>query len=255
MADLWSDIIQDALYEIEAYNSAATLASGISAADGNLATRKLNRILDEWSGRKVYAWSDSFTAYTLTPNHSPHLIGPGLTSPDFAAPYRPVSIDPDGASLILTDVTPNVDLPLNVRDADWWNNERVKNLATNVPTDLYYEPDFPNGSLYLWPVPSFAYGLRLRLRSVLLAITSANWADSFTAPPGYNRAAVLTLAEDLCTAFGRPVPPELPGKAMRARAIVGINNQKSPRTSSADYGTRGTSGSRPDFNYYSGGPA
>lgn len=253
MPDLWSDIIQDALYEIEAYNSAATIASGISASDKNLALRYLNRILDGWSARKVYAWSDSFVPYTLTPNHAPYLIGPGLASPDFAAPYRPVSIDPDGAALILTNVTPNVDVPLNVRDADWWNNQRVKSLATSIPTDLYYEPDFPNGSLYFWPVPNFAYGVRLRLRNVLAQVTDVT--ASFVGPPGYNRAAVLTLAEDLCTPFGRPVPPELPGMARRARAVIGINNQKSPRCSSADFGTRGSTINMPDFNYYSGEPA
>jgi hypothetical protein len=162
-----------------------------------------------------------------------------------------VKLELDGAALVLTNSTPNVDQPLNVRDADWWNNQRIKTLASDIPTDVYYEPDWPNGSLYFWPVPDFAYGARLRLRSVVQQFAATT--TTFSAPPAYQLALALTMAEHMCMWWGLQVPAGLPAQAVTARRAVQINNFKSPRIASADYGTRGRP--RADFNYYSGLPS
>ena len=47
---------------------------------------------------------------------------------------------------------------------DAWNvnNERVPTLTGTIPTDLYYEPDWPNGSCFLWPVPTIAWEQAVR---------------------------------------------------------------------------------------------
>jgi hypothetical protein len=240
------DICTDALFENGAYGIDTPV---LSAVDGQMALRWLNRRLDAWAALKRYAFTQTFTQFTLTPNHQPHLIGPGLTAPDFAVKQRPVRIE--GAALVLTDVTPNVDIELNIRDAAWWKAETVKSIATTTPTDLYYEPDWPNGSLFLWPVPTFAYGLRLELWGVISRFVAIT--DVFSFPPAYERALVLTLAEDLCRPFGRPPMPDLIAAAKEARADLQTNNIKSPRIASADYGASGSRGGRrSSFNYYSG---
>jgi len=251
----------DVIYQ--AYRHARLLKrpqAGVSTSEGLDGLTFLNQIVDQWAARKCYAWATPFTEYTLTPNHQPHLLGPGLLSPDFAtAPAgspRPPRIE--SAALILNNVTPNVDVPLNVRDAGWWANQRVKALATNVPTDVYYQPDFlgasPAGALWLWPVPTFAYGMRLQTWEQLLQFATVG--TSFVAPPSYLAAAALTLAEvlgDMCPdPLCRP-PPGLPARAARARAILGMNNNSSPRIASADIGMHPSGGARRgDFNYYSG---
>lgn len=240
------DVCFDALRENLAYGIDEP---ELSADDAALALRWLNRLLDGWAALRRYAYNVNFQAFTLTPNHQPHLIGPDLTAPDFAAAQRPVRIE--SAALILNDVVPNVDLDLNIRDDAWWAAETVKGIATTTPTDLYYSPDWPNGSLFLWPVPTFAYGLRLELWTLI-----SRYADLdtvFTLPPGYERAVVLTLAEHLCRPFGRPLMPDLIADARKARAEIQTNNIKSPRIASADIGTAGgTSGRRATFNYFTG---
>jgi len=247
MADTFLDIAIDALREITVLG-ATDLAP--EAVDAQLCLRTANRMLDAWAARKVYAWTVGFSAYTLTPNLQPHTIGP--TGATFTVAQRPVRIE--GADLILNNVTPNVDLPLNLRDDDWWLNQRVKNLKTNVPTDLYYSPDFPNGQIWLWPIPTFAYGLRLE--TWVLISQFANLTDPFVFAPGYRDAFVLSLAEYLCRPFGKKQQevPDLKADAARARAVIQSNNAKSPRIASADYGAEGspTAGRRPTFNYYSG---
>lgn len=256
-----ASIASDVIYQ--GYRQARCLKrpqAGVSNSEGLDGLTFLNQIVDQWAARRVYAWATMFTAYTLTPNHQPHLLGPGLASPDFATTPagtpRPPRIE--SASLILNNSTPNVDLDINIRDAAWWHDETVKPLATSVPTDLYYEPDFlgasPAGALWLWPVPTFAYGVRLETWQQLVQLPLVT--SAFVAPPAYLAALSLTLAEVLADMNDDPryrPPPGLAARAARARAIVGMGNTSSPRISSQDIGVHRSSGARRgDFNYYSG---
>src|ERR1017187_6821801 len=143
------DLIYNALTEIGVIAQGETL----SAADANFALSKANDMFDEWSARKVYAYSMDFTAYTLIPGLSPHTIGPSGAT--FTVPVRPMRIE--SATIILNTSSPNVEIPIAIRDDQWWANERVKSLLSQIPTDLYYNPKFPNGELYFWPVPNLAY--------------------------------------------------------------------------------------------------
>jgi hypothetical protein len=240
-------ILKDALYiafrearillRPQAQDSALELADGLIFA---------NQLLDYWSARACYAYTTTFRAFNLTPGHQPHLLGPGLPSPDFAVTQRPAHIL--SASLVLTDNPPSVDLPLNIRDADWWAAERVKALQSTIPTDLYYEPEFPNGQIWLWPIPTTAYPLRLESVVTLQQFATIN--DAFLAPPAYLRAFTLTLAEELSDVWGTTAPAGLAARAMKARDALQSNNNLPPRISSADWGTF----SQPsgDFNYMTG---
>jgi hypothetical protein len=253
MANTWNDLIFDALLELGVYYPGESLR----AEDQQICARKLRRIIDVWTARRVFAYDVSFQLYTLTPNHAPHLIGPGLTSPDFATPNnapRPQRIE--SASLVLNTQTPAIDSPqLNIRDDAWWAAERVKGLTSNVPTDLYYSAQFPDGELNFWPVPNFAYQVRLELWTILGQLPT-NLASTFAAPPAYESTLLYSLAIDAATAYGRPVTPELTAKYHVANKALQSDNDKSPRTQSADWGNNGVRGGRRgDWNYFSGGPA
>lgn len=244
MSDKVLDIITDALYEIGAYGPGD---GPVDAPDAQLGLRRLNMELDAWAALKRYAYEVTFNEYTLVPNLQPHTIGPeGAT---FEVAQRPVRIE--GASLVLNNVTPNVDSPiLNIRDAAWWKDQAVKPLATTTPTDLYYEPSWPNGSLWLWPVPTFAYGLRLEVWGLISQFATLN--QVFSLPPGYKKALTLKLAVRLCRPFGRPLTADLKADANEACANLQSNNMESPRIASADYGASGRHKGRPTFNYYTG---
>jgi hypothetical protein len=213
------------------------------AADGMLF---LNQLIDYWSARGCYSWTTTFPTYTLTPNHQPHLIGPGLTSPDFAANQRPVRIV--SANLILNTSSPSTDQPINVRDAAWWSAQRTKAVTSNVPTDLYYEPDVPNGQLWFWMVPTFPYGVRLEVMVQLQQFVALT--DAFIAPPSFLAAVALTLAEQLVDLWGTEMPPNLARRALKARDALQSNNYLPPRIASADWGTN--SSPRGDWNWMTG---
>lgn len=242
MADTWVDIISDALIEIGVYQP----GDPVPAADMDFCVRRLNRVLDMWAALKRYAYNVTFGAYTLTPAHQPHLIGPGLGAPDFGIASRPVRIE--GAALIVN----NVDLGINIRDDDWWQRQRVKTLSTAVPTDLFPSYDAPNVALYFWPIPDAAYDVRLETWVSLQQVTDPS--VDFVAPQGYNLAVMQTLAEELTIPYGKPMPEGLPRAAARSRAAILSNTSKSPRISSADFATARKL-RRGGFNYSSGGPA
>jgi hypothetical protein len=236
-------ICTDSLHEI----GVLAVGDAMSSALGVFALGKLTRLLNNWNADRRAVWATAFLEFTLTPNLSPHTIGP--TSATFAADQRPVSIE--GAYLILNTSTPNVNLPITVRDQDWWLAQSVPDLTSTIPTDLYYQPDVPNGKLYFWPVPTVAYGVGLMAR--VLVDDSITLDTSLTFPPGYADAITLTLAESIATSFGRDVPPALEMSALRARSRIFANNDTTPRLQTADYGMDGgVSGHRADFNWLSG---
>jgi hypothetical protein len=243
MADSWLDVVTDALYEIGSYGP----GDSIPDHDTALVQRKLNGMLDGWAALKRFAYNVNFSLYTLTPAHQPHLIGPGLAAPDFAAVQRPVRIE--GAALVLDPNGSAIDLPLAIRDDDWWRNKRAKTVTSSVPTNLYPSYDAPSVALYFWPVVTVAYGMRLEMWVSLGQVDDLT--TTFVAPQGYKEAVTLTLAEKICRPMGRPLTDDLVRDAARARAVIQSNNIKSPRIGTRDYGGSG----RGDWNPWTGGPA
>lgn len=219
-------------------------------ADNLVAVRNiLRRLLNEWNGDRRRVYATKFDQFTLVTN--PPLgyltIGP---SGDFDTTQRPVSVD--GANLVLTTSNPPVQTGIKIRDAQWWLNQSVPTLTSTVPTDLYYQPDWPLGKLYFWPVPTFAYDVQLMSR-VLLSDQVAT-SDDFSLPPAYENAVMLTLAEMSRRTFGKPDMPDLTRDATKARSLAFANNDQIPKLKTRDAGMvpNNAGGTRADFNWLSG---
>lgn len=224
----------------------------LSSTDAAYGLTKFNLRLDEWTARKPFAFAMTFQAFTLTAGHGPTLIGPGLSAPDFNVSIRPQRIE--GCNIILNTTPVSVDQPVVIRDADWWNYQRVKTLQSNIPTDLYYEPDFPNGQLNFWPVPNFNYGARIEFWALIQGSGQLALNTAISMPPAYQNALMLTLAIDLCPSLGINPSAALVENRRQAVKAVQANNDMPPRTSSRDAGMprSGRNGKRADFNWENG---
>lgn len=225
------------------------LASGESlpADDQAWVLLKLQRLIDTYNAKRTMIFNVGFTQFTLLANHSPHLIGP---TGDFAVNQRPVEIPSIGLQLLSS--TPLVEFPLTMRDQDWWANQAVKNLTSTLPTDFYYSADWPNGSIYFWPIPTQVNKVLIQSRTVISEV--ATYASSFSMPPGYWNLIIYELAIEIAPSFVRPVGPDLRERYQRALNAVTTNNISSPRGSTLDAGMPG--GNRGGgFNYYTGGPS
>lgn len=233
------DILTDALAEI----GVLQVGDAIPDEQATYCLGVFNRMLDAWNAKRQAVYASQFVNYAFTPNLNPHTIGPTGT---FVVAQRPVSLD--GANLILTNVTPNVRQPIIVRDEEWWKNQRVRALTSSFPTDVYYEPSFPNGTLNFWTVPTTAWGVELMTRIVLAQMLLNT---TFTMPPGYQEALTLTLAEKLAGPFGTGPSAQTAKDASAARAAIFDNNRITPRLTTRDAGVPGSTAVG-GFNYRTG---
>lgn len=238
------DIITDSLSEIGSYAQGEVP----SAADAQFALRKLNRMLDAWNARRLMIYTTTFAQYTLVPGLIPHTIGPSGAT--YTVSQRPVRIE--AANIILNNVVPYVKSPLNIRNDQFWENQPVPTITTTLPTDLYYSPAWPNGQLYIWPVPTVAYGLELWYWQVISQFAALT--DTVSFPPGYQNAIVYSLAVEMANAFGKQVSGSLATLANNAFNYIFGNNSDSPQIATTDSGIPDCGGKQlPSFNWRTGG--
>ncbi len=214
-------LVIDALQEIKVVSA----TESVSSEDLAFGIRRLNRILDAWNADDQTVYADTIRSFTLVPDLVPHTIGP--TGATWTMDQRPQSVL--SASLIV-DTT---HYAINVRQAHWWMALTYPGLGTSMPTDVYYNPGWPNGELYFWPKPTTAYTVELLL-SVTLGQMTAN--DVFWLPPGYQEAMTLTLAELLVGPMRVEMPPGLPLQAQKARARIFSVNVLTPPMITNDIG-------------------
>lgn len=236
------DVIRDALVELGTVAAVDT----VSPEDSELGLNRFNALLDEWNTDRQTVYRTTFERFTITANLQPHTIGPSGAT--WTVSQRPESIE--SANLVLNTSTPPVLMPITLRDAEWWAAQTVPGISTSIPTDLYYDPAWGNGNVYLWPVPTVAYEIELWLRLVLdsdLALT-----DTFTMPPGYRKALTLTLAEDLAAPMRAQAAPSTVEAARQARARIFANNTTIPSLRTQDAGMPRGNGRGQYFNWLNG---
>lgn len=249
------DIITDAFIEIGKWAPGEDVNQNPEQAQWGF--RKANYLCDLWQAKQAYVWSYAFNVYTMVANKNPLTIGPsGMADFDTAGQPRPVRIE-SAALLLDENAGPGlVDLNINIRDRQWWADQSVKSINTNVPTDLYYDPASQDGLLYFWPVTDTTRQVRLQLWQTVSQFTTitdpiGGPSGPGTWPQAYRTAFMLTLAEMLCPGSNKEPSPTLVIAALQARAAVFGNNAKSPRICTQDLGMpRSTaSGQRQDFNW------
>ena len=238
-------LIQDALTEIGAYSVGNT----ISAADADYALRSLNRMLDQWNAEQLKIYAKTFTRYTMVTGipAQPFTIGPtGI----FVVSQRPEKVL--AANIILNNASPTnfIRQPLNIRDDDWWAGQRTPQIQTSLPTDLYYNAGWPNGQIYMWPVPTVAYPLELELWGLLTQIPNLTYV--FDMPPAYYNAVMYSLALMLAGPFRAPIGQTTIKAAQLALVAVENMNSAPPSMSTSDSGIPKAERNRPTFNYHTG---
>lgn len=231
------DVCTNALLEINQVAAGDTPGPD----DIDFVFKKALLIFDSWNARRDAVYADQFQTFTLTPSLQPHTIGPTGT---FVTTQRPVTLE--GARLIFaTQGNPSTEI--EVQDASWWSGRSLKSMTSDVPTDVYYEPDWPLGKLFFWPVPETAYQVELWTRQVFAALALT---DPFSFPPGYQAAVTLTLAEDISGPFGKPISRDLERRAREARDVAFGNNLTVPRLVTSGFETTGGGGA--SGNYLTG---
>ena len=189
-----------------------------SASEATDALETLNA-MTEWMslpGLYIYATREDIVSWTA--NQASRTIG---ASGDFDI-TRPTRLR-DGTFYRISDV----DYQLGIlRDRGQYAAIADKTSDTTHPEVIYYEPGYPLGTLYLWPVPSTTLAVHLLTESQLG--TFATLDTAFSHPPGYYDLLTYELAIRLAPEFGVAVPPEVTNIVARVRRDVKRTNAKRP---------------------------
>ena len=209
------DLITSALSDM------GILAAGETptADDARDALDALNRLLDQWAAENLTIFTVTRTTHAITSNDNTYTVGP---TGDIAI-VRPVFFE--SIKFQDTSVSPTIEYNLVPHTEDSWAQVRIKELTSVFPNSYYYNPTYPNGTIYLWPVPTSAT-LELVLYAWTAVAQLASLSASMALPPGYARAIVKNLAVDLAPAYEKQPSQLLMEQARESKMIIQRANKR-----------------------------
>lgn len=216
MAKTVIDIIKRAYKLIGVYSIGETPTADEST-DGLTA---LNAMLDEWATEPLMAYVKTLNTITLTSGVSVYTIGETGT---IISP-RPDSIDESTYIDYL-----GVSYPVSVVSMAEYNAITLKDTTTTMPCVLWYKPDFPNGTITIWPTPSA--NVTLKLWSIKPLGGYLNLTDMVSLPPGYENAITFNLAIALAAEFSAPIPITVAKTAISSKKKLKRANYESLKMS------------------------
>ena len=214
-----------------AMKKCGALASGqtLRGEDYNDAFLELNLMMAEWTQKQNLVYVTETLSYVS--NGSPaYTIGPNQA---FAISQRPARVlaaycrqlvqpEPNQAAFssdfnsgfqvtIPTGTatgSPNPDYPIEILNSRVDYDQITTKGIYTLPSYLYYEPQWPNGLLYFWPIPLNAlYELFITVLVPLNILTDQNQDVNF--PPEYLNAILYNLASRMAVSYGLPTDPRL----------------------------------------------
>lgn len=226
------DVVSNAMIE------SGILAQGetASAEDADFAFKKLNRLVDSMNARGYAVYVTGHNSYAFAASQQSYTIGRGTAPVANFVADRPVKIT--AANLIVVAANPDYRLPLSIIEVLDYAEIPVPAETGAEPHTLYYQPTWPNGTLWPWPYPenaaaAIANKLELFTWTQITAFTALT--DTFSFPPGYEDAITLSLAEIL----GGNVTDSLKDQARKARMTIQGVNSKAPKLQTRDSGMPG----------------
>ncbi len=175
---------------------------------------ELNLMLAEWNSQRwmVYHLITQSIASTGAQSYT---IGPGA---DINVPLRPNNIE--SAFFRQNNITPlSPDYPLQIVAArEDYNRLRLKSL-TAFPQYLFYDSDWPVGTLYPWPLMMGGlYTLFISYKDTLDSIQSTDMQINL--PPQYYAAILYNLAARLRPSYQLPIDPTVAALAAASLNVV-----------------------------------
>lgn len=209
-------IVVDAFRKLGAYDA----NQGLQPEEEDLGLETLNNILDTWYVDRLYAYTVDEVIATLPPGTRTRTIGPGMQI-DIA---RPLRIEMGGFTR-----SGGVDYPFEVVGFEQYAEITFKSIGATWPEVVYFDGSFPTGTLYFYPQTASALELHLPVMNRLSQF--ADLTTSYGLPPGYKKALVYTLAEEIASDLTRPVPPSVARIAAMARKSIKRANVNVPQLS------------------------
>lgn len=201
------EIIDDAMIEI------GVLVAGSSLSDADLtwSTRKLNRFLGTLPLDGFNLFAKVTENFPLVSGTAVYTIGDGA---DFDT-VRPIAIH---QAFIREG---DYDYPVGTHPIDQYWGITTKETQGR-PINLFYDPQTPNGNIYLHYVPDSTYDLWIVSIKPFTAYSDVD--DDVDFPPEFENMIVSNFALQLCPRYGKSPTRELKETAMNSMANIRANN-------------------------------
>lgn len=117
-----------------------------------------------------------------------------------------------------------VDIPIRIiQSHEDYSRIRVKNIGS-IAWRIFYDPDWPLGTLFPWPVPQATiYEIHVGFKVIPNRFHSLQ--DKINLPPEYEAAMNWCLARRLRTSYQMPADPEINSIARDALNSIRLANQ------------------------------
>lgn len=192
-----------------------------TAEDNNDVFTHLNMMLAEWSARRylVFRLIDVSCAATGALSYTVGTGGNINTT-------RPDQIE--SAFWRATGSGASTDYPMvNLGAREDYSRIAVKTTG-NWPSYFFYDPAYPLGNLYPWPVPGAGLGeIHLVVRSQLAQFADLTTDIAF--PPAYLNALLWNLTQRIRPLYQLPPDRQVDGYAKASLAVLRSNNAEMPR--------------------------
>ena len=160
----------------------------LTAQDATDALNAFNALLDSWSNENLMSYVVLENSFTLVVNKQTYTVGSGGD----VNVTRPLNI----TQAYIQDSGGNNFL-MNIRPRDWWNQigNRGSTITSQIPTDLFYDPQYPLGVINIFPIPLIAYTCFFDYTQD--QVDYSNLTTTLSLPDGYERTYVLNLALEM----------------------------------------------------------
>jgi len=129
--------------------------------------RTYNRMADAWGLDGLLCSHVARTLFDIVPSKGVYSMGPAA---DWDMPKYPVRVE--RASVILTNESPQPELPIFPLSLEEFQDWRLKDQTNNWPRRYYYEPSFPLANFWLLYVPADGNKIALYLEDKLIQLAA-----------------------------------------------------------------------------------
>ena len=212
-----AEILNSALRKIGEFQAGETVSSDISTVGLAL----LNTMLDSWAAERLSVYQIAQLSNTWPAATTSRTIGSGGNFTN----SRPVRVD---SAFFLDSSSNKYELQI-LRGRAQYDAFTTPSSTADLPEYLFYDPSYPTGTLYLYPVPEGAITLLLNVWQTLQSFASLS--TDLALPTGYQRAIEFNLAVEWAHEFGREVPRAVMAIAIQSKAVIKSINLPEPMMS------------------------
>lgn len=210
-----NDIILGALRQC----SSSTPGEAIPGDEAAIALYTLNDMIGSWSAESFMPPFKTKTTFPLILGQESYTIGTS-GSPNFNQ-TRPDAI----SNVYFTDTNAGIDYAGDVcMSQDQYNGIALKSIA-GIPHWLYYDPQYPNGVIYIYQTagnPNFT----MTCEFLLPVAQFPTLSSALSMPPEYNHAMKMLLTDLLAFEYGYELTQRQIQEIERCRSWIMAKNAK-----------------------------